>query len=102
VTLKKVAHRLVLVTPNTHQPYIILTPPGLGIRVEQTISNSTVARSEVIPNPQLVSTDLHWYQHTDWQNGTTGEGQFRGGNKVGEGWNAFQTVFATSDGIVYG
>jgi Tachylectin len=46
--------------------------------------------------------DLHWYQHTDWQNGTTGEGHFRGGNKVGEGWNIFQTVFATSNGIIYG
>ena len=45
-----------------------------------------------------MSADLYWYQHDGWKNGS--ERWKR--KKVGRGgWEAFKSVFATSNGIVY-
>ncbi|MEP0910894.1 RICIN domain-containing protein [Leptolyngbya sp. GB1-A1] len=40
----------IFVTPNTHQPYIIITPPGLGIRIEQTVANHIVPGEIIAPS----------------------------------------------------
>ena len=46
--------------------------------------------------------DLHWYRHEGWQNGS---GRWTDGNgiRVGNGgWESYKSVFASSDGIIYG
>jgi hypothetical protein len=90
----------VLVTPNTHQPYIIFTPPTLGARVEQILRENTVTRDQVVTDPQFVSADLLWYRHNGWQNGDR-RWASRIAARVGSGWG-FKSVFASSGGVIYG
>ena len=61
--------------------------------------NSALSSSSA-SSTQLSSADLCWYQHSGWQNGSV---SWASGNctKVGSGWS-FKTVFASSDGVVYG
>jgi len=93
-----------IVTPNTHQPYIIVTPPGLGIRIAQTIKDYTVPQEDITSfgaTPQnVISNDLCWYRHEGWQDGSN---NWANDNciKVGSGWN-FKTGFASSNGVIYG
>ncbi|WP_449420615.1 tachylectin-related carbohydrate-binding protein [Phormidium nigroviride] len=53
-----------------------------------------------IRSPSLVSSDLCWYQHSGWQDGSTSWAS-NNCTKVGSGWN-FRTVFASSNGVIYG
>ncbi|MEP0885178.1 tachylectin-related carbohydrate-binding protein [Trichocoleus sp. ST-U3] len=46
----------------------------------------------------FLTGDLLWYQHDGWQDGT---GRWKGAKKVGNGWQNFKSVFASSNGIVY-
>jgi hypothetical protein len=44
--------------------------------------------------------NLWWYRHDGWQEGTE---EMRGRNLVGRGgWQDYRSVFASSDGIIYG
>ena len=54
--------------------------------------------STKIASNNVMSADLYWYQHDGWKNGS--ERWKR--KKVGRGgWEAFKSVFATSNGIIY-
>lgn len=45
--------------------------------------------------------DLYWYQHKGWETGTN-EWAEKGRQLVGQdGWQAFRSVFATGDGVLY-
>ena len=46
-----------------------------------------------------VSGDLLWYRHDSWQDGA---GSWAGDKLVGHGWQQYESVFAGSDGVLYG
>ncbi|MDV3002993.1 MAG: hypothetical protein N5P05_004648 (plasmid) [Chroococcopsis gigantea SAG 12.99] len=93
-----------IVTPNTHQPYIVITTPSFSVDADKTINQFTISQKE-ITSPQVeqtryASSDLAWYHHNGWQNGSVSWASGTGA-KVGQGWD-FKTVFATSNGSIYG
>jgi Tachylectin len=47
------------------------------------------------------NNDLYWYRHDGWQDGSNNWANGGTGIVVGHGWN-FRSVFASSNGIVYG
>jgi hypothetical protein len=46
--------------------------------------------------------DMYWYKHNGFETGDPNNWAYDYGIKVGTGWNRFATVFATSDGVIYG
>jgi hypothetical protein len=54
---------------------------------------------EVIPLSVSAPGNLLWYKHPGWSSGLQG---IRGPQQVGKGWQGFKSVFATSDGFIYG
>jgi hypothetical protein len=75
---------------------------GVTIR---TVSTSTLdATVEISVGAMASGSDagnLLWYEHAGWQDGTARWTAGAGG-VVGTGWQFFQSVFATSGGVVYG
>ncbi|EDX83504.1 FG-GAP repeat domain protein [Synechococcus sp. PCC 7335] len=64
----------VLVTPNTHQPYIIVTPPGLSARVSQIIEEHSLPQEEIVSfatSPQDRSNDLMTIKKSGTGSGAT-------------------------------
>lgn len=53
-------------------------------------------------NPVPFSGDLMWYKHNGWLDGSVSWANNGSGVKVGNGWLGFKSVFATSDGAIYG
>ena len=47
----------------------------------------------------FLTGDLLWYQHDGWQDGAA---NWKGAKKVGNGWQGFKSVFASSNGVIYG
>ncbi len=71
---------------------------GNGWQVYKTV----FASSDGIVYGIDAAGDLYWYQHNNWKTGVSGKGGWTGRNKVGNGWQVYKTVLASSDGIVYG
>ncbi|MFI1712262.1 tachylectin-related carbohydrate-binding protein [Streptomyces litmocidini] len=46
--------------------------------------------------------DLHWYLHEGWEEGTADWIAGAGGNKIGEGWGIYDTVFCGEAGAIFG
>jgi hypothetical protein len=67
------------------------------IWVDRVVGSTTASSNTT---PQLSSADLCWYQHSGWQDGSASWAN-NNCTKVGSGWS-FRTVFASSDGVVYG
>jgi hypothetical protein len=62
--------------------------------VPSTMPNDTV------PNDTVYKGNLYWYCNDGWQNGAE---KWTGSNLVGHGgWQNYKSVFASSNGIIYG
>jgi hypothetical protein len=59
-----------------------------------TVTDDGPSGSDPVPGG-----DLYWYKHDGWQ---TGDSRWQGRKQVGNSWQIYNTVFASSDGIVYG
>lgn len=46
--------------------------------------------------------DLIWYKHNGWETGAATWANGGSGVKIGSGWQHFTTVFASSNGVIYG
>jgi hypothetical protein len=52
--------------------------------------------------PQPPTGDLLWHKHNDWDDGDLDWGNGGTAAKVGVGWHSFESVFSSSDGVIYG
>ena len=50
---------------------------------------------------QFALGDLRWYNHEGWEDGVS-RWTTQPYKAVGQGWQGFRSVFATSDGVIYG
>ncbi|MBD2065978.1 hypothetical protein H6F93_00220 [Leptolyngbya sp. FACHB-671] len=78
-----------------------LTTDGFSVGWNTQLSATDMQFAQILYpfDESFLTGDLLWYQHDGWQDST---GRWKGTNKVGNGWQDFTSVFATSDGIVYG
>jgi hypothetical protein len=77
---------------------------GDGIKVRNGFQNfkSVFATSDGIIYAIRSNGDLLWFKHLDWQSLGNNNWAINSGVKVGNGWQNFKLVFATSNGVIYG
>ncbi len=77
---------------------------GNGIKVGNGWQNfkDVFATSDGVIYAIQTNGDLLWFKHNGWQNGAVQWANNGNGIKVGNGWQNFKTVFATSNGVIYG
>lgn len=77
-----------------------------SLLVSSTLGFDEAHRSDSLgfdsPHPTPTSGDLIWYRHDGWHNGSNVWANRGAGANVGNGFQDFQFVFATSNGVIYG